>query len=84
MRQRGTQKETSFAVCRVKNLWVWDGQFNGNAVDVTGLSRNAIAEKEGYQHWGRFHVSYMNLNIHNWDDPNRTHYFIEFEIVEML
>ena len=79
--QRGRKTSTAFAICEVVNVWEWDGLFDGNAWEVTGLFCNEIAKREGFQNWGHFHGAYYDLNAHNWDDPKRSHYFIEFVMV---
>jgi len=51
----------------------------------TGYTPQQIAEKEGFQNFEEFFDAYASLNGHlDPDDPERTHYFIEFEVVELL
>ena len=82
--QRGRKKSTAFAVCVVKRVWRWDGQKDGNAMEVVQKFRNEIACLEGFAHWGEFYETYKTLNADRFDDPNRNHFFIQFEIQKII
>ena len=45
----GRKKETRFAVLEITGVYEWDGRiYDTNAELVTGLSRQEIAEREGF------------------------------------
>jgi len=81
--QTGRKKETTFAYLKTLNIWNWDGKINGNALEVTGLFRNEIARREGFKNWGQFYAEYKDLNNRCWDDSDRKHYFILFEVIDL-
>lgn len=82
--QTGRRKETAFALLKITNVHRWDGDINGNAAEVTGIPRETIAHREGFNNWQQFIEAYYSLNAYNFLEGNRTHYFIEFELIEVL
>ena len=75
---------TRFAELTILRVVEWDGQRDGNASDVMRVCRKTIGIREGYGGWDAFYEAYQALNAHNWDDPDRKHYFIEFELDKRL
>ena len=91
--QTGRRKDTTFAICRVINVIRWNGKFHAYIVAEDGgllallpdfYSPQDIAHKEGFLNWFRFYEAYKYLNAHHWGDETRTHYFVEFEVVEVI
>ena len=94
--QRGRRKDTSFATLRILDVFKWDGNYNPtlyyynviNNIKYLGTTtqkcRDEIGRREGYSDWDDFYKAYKEINEWCWDDPTRTHWFIEFEIVEAL
>lgn len=72
--QLNLRKESRFATIRVISIEEWDGK--------TISKEDAIAE--GYDTPEDFMEVYRELNAHNWEDETRTHYAIEFEVLEIL
>ena len=65
-------------------MFGWEGKISPKVAEsVTGLRFNEIAYAEGFTSWGAFIEAYLSLNAHNLSDPNRKHYFIEFQIKEI-
>ena len=83
--QRGRKKETSFAICRVVDVRRWNGKLITSAgQDYVPFD---IATREGFRGDARiadFLETYQKLNAHNRYDRKRKHYFIEFELIEIL
>ena len=89
----GRRKETRFAQLRITGVHKWDGKMDGeSATNATGLSRQEIAEREGFGNtprppdswltdWDAFIEAYYSLNADNFLDDKRTDYFISFELV---
>lgn len=71
---------TRFAELTILRVVEWDGQRDGNASEVMGLSLQTIGMYEGYDGWHEFYKAYQSLNAHNWNDEDRKHYFIEFAL----
>ena len=83
----GRKKETRFAKLRIKQITVWDPEFdNAKTIEMAmGYTLDQIAEKEGFSDWTEFTDVYVSLNQHlDPDDAQRKHYFIEFELLEKL
>lgn len=78
--QTGYANDTRFAKLRVLDVWEW----SGTDFVATDREKQEIGYKEGYENFDEFYDAYKSLNAHNWNDPKRTHYFIEFEVVENL
>ena len=89
----GYKKETRFAVIRVANVWEWELDLSGRGAEkATGLSRQAIAEAEGYGNtprpkdswltdWDEFIGAYYGINAQKFLDNDRQHYFIKFNLI---
>ena len=84
--QTGRRKDTAFAYLKVVGLALWrpDTDTSRDLEERTGYSLGEIAEREGFRTWEEFVDTYKALNAHNWDDPKRKHFFIDFEVVENL
>lgn len=92
----GYAKETRFAVIRILDVMEWNGHMDGvDAEKVTGMSKQEIAEREGYGNfdthpdsmltdWDYFISAYYGHNAQNFKDRKRKDYFILFELVEKL
>ena len=83
--QTGYAKTTRFAILKVLKVWEWDGEDVSRVLSGIGDHRDIteeIAKKEGFESIGGFCETYYSLNAHNWHDPDRTHWFIEFELQE--
>ena len=94
----GYAKETRFAIIRILNVWEWNAimGIDSNAEYVTGLSKQEIAEREGFKDtwshdpdtwltdWDAFIQAYYSINATKFLDDNRTNYFISFELVQPL
>lgn len=90
--QRGLRKDTAFAVCEVVWFGHWDGGFcTDGTVDVyplfgesspVKLKTSEFARKAGFANWDEFYLPYRTFT--NWDDLFRTHWFVEFKVVEVL
>ena len=91
----GYAAETRFAILRVANVWKWDcAKDDKNAEAVTGLTRQTIAEREGFanswQHdpdtwltdWDAFIMAYYGLNATKFLDDDRQDYFIGFDLLQ--
>lgn len=91
--QRGRAKSTAFAICEVVSVREWNGFDIPEAYNKTSpfmpypeieRRRQVIAIKEGFVSWYQFIQVYQSLNKHHWNDPERTHYFIEFKVKEFV
>ena len=83
----GRRKETRFAKLRIIQVVTWKPEkwTNFDYMLNTGYSPQVIAEKEGFSNFNEFFNTYAVINDHlDPDDPDRSHYFIEFELVEIL
>ena len=92
----GYKKETRFAIIRVTNVCYWDGISDGiYAEAITGLTKQQIAEREGFGNtprppdssltdWDAFIDAYDSINGLNAFDLSRQDYFISFELVQPL
>lgn len=88
----GRRKETRFAKLRILNVWIWNGSEtittwhlpNTKPIHMDRETKDVIANKEGFYSWNEFYNVYHSLNLHNWNDTQRKHYFIEFELVEVM
>ena len=90
----GRKKETRFAVLRITGVYEWDGRiYDTNAESVTGLSKQEIAEREGFGNtprpkgsflddWDAFINAYYWLNAEQFKDDDRKHYFIAFDVID--
>ena len=90
------EKESRFAVIRILNVWEWDADLNGEVAEaVTGLSKQEIANREGYSgrphdpydwltDWDDFMMAFLGHNAQNFLKDGRTNYFIQFELVQAL
>ena len=84
--QTGRRKETTFATLKIVGAAVWRPE-SDTSLDLEermGLSLGQIASREGFQTWGGFLSTYKSLNAHHWHDSKRTHYFLDFEVVNLL
>jgi len=83
----GRKKETRFAKLKVLNVITWNPEHTDEQTFFakTGYTQQYIAEKEGYKDFQEFSKAYHDLNKHlDPYDPKRTHYFIEFRLIEVL
>ena len=83
----GRRKETRFAKLRILKVTEWhpDRWKPFDYFANTGYFPTEIAVKEGFKDFDEFFDAYAALNNHlDPNDPNRTHYFIEFEVIELL
>ena len=83
----GRKKETRFAKLRILKVTKWkpDEWHTRMYIVKTGYSPQQIAKKEGFNNFPEFFNAYSILNQHHDPcDPNRTHWFIEFELIEKL
>ena len=81
----GRKKETRFAELRILDVRKW----NGRAITSAGHDYVPfkIATKEGFREESRiidFLDAYRALNRHHWYEKGRAHYFIDFEVVNLL
>ena len=82
--QTGRRKDTRFAKLKITGLTAWDLRHDTPETleKATGYTSQQIAEKEGFEDWEAFEKGYTELNAHlSPDDPDRCHYFIEFELL---
>ena len=91
----GYKKETRFAIIRVLNVWEWNALMgvDSNAEAVTGMTKQEIAEREGFKDawshdpdtwltdWDAFIEAYYSINAQKFLDDDRLNYFIAFEVV---
>ena len=91
----GYKKDTRFAIIRVLNVWEWNALMgvDSDAETVTGMSKQEIAEREGFKDswthdpgtwltdWDAFIEAYYSINATKFLDDDRQDYFIEFEVV---
>ena len=86
--QTGRSNTTRFAKLRVLDVREWNGYqiSSGWYSDEKAHYELAqkIAKKEGFDSAMDFLYTYRELNLHNWTDAKRKHWFIEFEVVERL
>ena len=88
--QRGRKKETAFATLEIRRIFAWDGGYHPyfyNAFDYPKPTTNVLYEigkKEGFNNWGEFYEAYKQINEWCWNEIDRTHWFIEFELVDTL
>ena len=101
----GYKKETRFAILRITGVHEWDGNmeekdWNGDplapdAESATGLSKQEIAEREGFgdtprdkdsrlTDWEAFIEAYYGINAQKFLDDGRLHYFIQFKVEGIL
>ena len=92
----GYAKETRFAVIRVLNVWEWELDLEGRGAEkATGMSRQEIAEREGYHKpnrdpddwitdWHDFATAYYGFNAQNFLKDGRKNYFIKLALVQEL
>ena len=88
----GRKKETRFAIIRVTGVWEWDSEMDGlNAEAIIGISKQEIAEREGFGNtprpegsnltdWDAFIEAYYSINATKFLDDDRTDYFIAFKV----
>lgn len=85
--QTGRKKETRFAKLKILNVVRWNGM---DPPEGAASSREVwekaseIAKKEGFEKWKHFLRCYQRLNAHDWNNSKRLHYFIEFEVKEII
>ena len=90
----GYPKSTRFAIIRVLNVWEWNALMgvDSDAETVTGMSKQEIAEREGFGNtprpegswltdWDAFIEAYYSINAKKFLDDDRLNYFIAFEVV---
>ena len=84
---RGHKKETRFAKLKILKVTAWEpGEWDAiQYLTRVGYTPQQIAKKEGFKDFPTFFNAYADLNKH-YDpfDPERTHYFIEFQLIESL
>lgn len=80
--QTGYAKTTRFAVLSILKVWRWDADAVLAELGEHPHLTDEIAKKEGFETKDEFCDAYFHLNKHNWDDPTRIHWFIEFEVIE--
>lgn len=83
----GRRKETRFAKLRIVQVIEWSPVYDNfvSIVGKTGLPPDEIGKREGFRDWDEFFEAYAVINGHlDPEDPDRSHYFIEFDIVEVL
>ena len=83
----GRKKETRFAKLKIIQVTQWKpGEDDSLMLMVrTGYTAQQLAEKEGFKDFPEFFNTYAVINDHHDPhDPNRKHYFIEFELIEAL
>ena len=83
----GRHAHTRFAKLRIIQVVTWRPGIDDFLMLTvkTGYTPQQIAEKEGFNDFDEFFNAYAVLNDHlDPDDPNREHYFIEFEVIEVL
>lgn len=83
----GRRKETRFSKLEILRVSTWrPGQTDApTLLAKTGYTPQEIAKKEGYKNFTEFLKAYHDLNSHlDQFDPKRTHYFIEFKLIEVL
>jgi len=85
---RNRRADSRFAKLKILNVFSWvPGHTDAYTLFVKsgGYTTQQIAEKEGFQNFEEFFDAYASLNSHlDPDDPERTHYFIEFKVIETL
>ena len=91
----GYAKSTRFAVISVRNVWEWNALMgiDSNAEYVTDMSKQEIAEREGFKDawshdpdtwltdWDAFIEAYYSINATKFLDDDRQHYFIGFDLI---
>lgn len=83
----GRRKETRFAKLKIMKLVTWKPKHTDatTLLKKTGYTPEEIAKKEGYDSFKNFLKAYEDLNKHhNPYDHMRTHYLIEFKLIEVL
>ena len=70
--QLNLTRQSRFARLLIKDVWEWNG------INAT----KEFAKREGFVDVNSFLFTYWDLNRHKWDDPDRTHYAIEFEVIQ--
>lgn len=83
----GRKSETRFAKLKILKVSRWKpGHTDAQSLFVrTGYTPQEISEKEGFQDFDEFFEAYSSINGHHDPfDPRRTHYFIEFKVIEIL
>ena len=83
----GRRKETRFAKLRIIQIRRWNpGHTDASMLHAkTGYTPQQIAEKEGFKDFDEFFDAYAALNNHHDpNDPDRIHFLIEFELIELL
>ena len=83
----GYKAETRFAKLQILQVFTWEPGHTDAATLFTksGYTLQQIAEKEGFSDFDEFFNAYASINGHlEPDDPKRTHYFIEFKVIELI
>lgn len=84
---RNRHASSRFAKLKIINVFKWiPGETDALEIFAkSGYTFQQIAEKEGFKNFPEFFDAYASLNGHlEPDDPTRTHYFIEFQVIEIL
>ena len=90
--QKGRKKDTSFAILKILDVFKWSGNYTPHFFGKTGHPpyslmseiKYDIAKKEGFESWHEFWNAYYSLNAWCWDEIDRTHWFIVFELLDTL
>ena len=93
--QTGRKKETAFAKLKITDVFRWHIGVNFNIFfwneeldfweSPTNKVRDRIGIKEGFDSWQSFLNAYHSLNAHHFGSlSKRQHYFIEFELLEVV
>ena len=83
----GRRKKTRFAELEIIKVTEWfPEKWNINDYyKFVGYGPQKIAEMEGFTSFSDFMDAYIALNQHHdFNDPKRRHYFIEFKMVKVL
>ena len=83
----GRKTETRFAKLKILRVSRWKPGHTQewSLFNKTGYTPQEIAEKEGFGDFDEFFEVYTLINGHHDPyDPRRTHYFIEFKVLELL
>ena len=83
----GRKSETRFAKLQILQVFTWEPGHTDAAklFEKSGYTPQQIAEKEGFSDFDEFFNAYASINGHlDPNDPKRTHYFIEFKVIEHI
>ena len=83
----GRHARTRFGKLRIIKVTEWNPSIDDYHLlkAKTGYTPQQIAEKEGFSNFNEFFNAYAALNNHlDPYDPDRSHWFIEFELIEVF